>query len=86
MAQSSSDCTICLAGFYCLRGVSDPIACPEGYYCPETEKYPVACEKGSFRATTGAASKSDCTPCTAGKVCSQTGLTAPDKDCDAGFY
>lgn len=86
VAQSVSDCTPCPAGSYCLRGVSDPIACPEGYYCPASEPYPVACEKGSFRATTGAALITDCTPCTAGKVCSQTGLTAPDKDCDAGFY
>lgn len=86
VAQSVSDCAACPAGKYCLRGVAEPIDCPIGYYCPASEPYPVACEKGSFRATVGAAAVTDCTACTAGSVCSQTGLTAPDKDCDAGFY
>lgn len=69
-----------------MRGVTNPILCPAGYYCLQADLYPTPCEKGTFRATTGAATLADCTICTAGKVCSQPGLTAPDKNCDAGFY
>lgn len=86
VAYAFEKCTICPGGFYCLKGVTDPIACPVGFYCLEAELYPIPCEKGSFRATIGAALLSDCTTCTAGQICSHTTLTAPDKDCDAGFY
>ena len=85
-ASLASDWSTCTAGYYWLRGVVDPIIWPAGYYCIPTEPYPIPWDKGTFRATTGAASISDCTPCTAGKVCSQTAMTAPDKDWDAGFY
>ena len=86
VASEVANCTICPAGKYCLRGVSDPIDCPAGYYCPEADLYPIPCPKGTFRATVGAGPLSECTDCTGGKVCSQPGLTAPDKDCDAGYY
>ena len=86
VAISVSDCATCTNGNYCLRGVTNPIPWPVGYYCISAQPYPVPCEMGSFRATTGAAASTDCTPCTAGRVCTQTALTAPDKDWDAGFY
>jgi hypothetical protein len=78
-------CGACPAGSYCLRG-QDKADWPVGHYCPEADAYPIQCEKGSFRATVKATAIGDCTACTAGQVCSQTGLTAPDKACDAGFY
>ena len=85
-SDAIGDCTTCSAGKYCLRGSAGEVDCPAGFYCPSAQNYPVPCPKGTFRATTGAASVSDCTSCTAGSVCSLTGLTAPNDECDAGYY
>ena len=44
------------------------------------------CPLGTFKVDAGAASVDECTPCTEGYACGQTALTAPDLDCDPGYF
>ena len=60
--------------------------CPAGSYCPDSSNKPTPCPPGTFSATTGLQKVEDCTPCTAGKYCQGSGLTAVTGDCDAGYY
>lgn len=41
---------------------------------------------GTFGEQTGLRSDDECTPCTAGSYCAQTGLTTVEGDCAAGYY
>ena len=54
---------------------------PQGHYClegtyPSTEK---PCPEGTYRATPGARSEDECSPCSGGMACTTVGLTNPDK-------
>ncbi|CEM36103.1 unnamed protein product [Vitrella brassicaformis CCMP3155] len=57
--------------------------CPAGHYCPEATADPIECPTGTFQPAT---TSSECEPCTPGKACTAMGLSAPDADCDAGYY
>ena len=87
-ATASGSCLPCTAGSYCMEGTSSTTLtiCPLGNYCPTGSAIPTKCPRGTYRATTGATILGDCTNCDAGKVCSQDGLSAPDLDCDPGYY
>jgi len=41
---------------------------------------------GSFGPTANLVSAADCTPCTAGKRCPESGLMAAEEDCPAGYF
>ena len=85
----------CFAGFYCslkaIRG--DPTdaseggnECPEGSYCEEGSAAPVDCPKGTYSNVKRLTLESECTVCTSGFYCSQTGLNNPEGPCLAGYY
>ena len=86
-------CKGCPAGFYC-DSTKDPVvlyntsSCPTGHYCQEntTTQYEFPCPTGTFNNMTEKSQLSDCQPCLGGKYCSQTGLSEPEGDCDAGYY
>ena len=85
-AGAGNTCSACTAGNYCPVGSGVEVTCPQGYYCPAASEYPQKCPKGKYGASTGLAAESECTPCEAGKVCSQNGLQAPDGECDPGYF
>jgi hypothetical protein len=60
--------------------------CPVGHYCPAGSTGATTCPIGTFNAYTGGQDRSACTRCTAGYVCTSTGLSAPDGNCLAGYY
>ncbi len=60
--------------------------CPTGYYCPKGISNPIPCPPGTYSATTKISAASSCLSCTAGKYCSKGGLSAPEGDCGAGYY
>jgi hypothetical protein len=82
----ATTCSACPAGVWCPPGSDIQLDCPLGFYCDSVSNYPVMCPKGTYGATINLRSASDCTSCPAGKTCSQPGLTAPDGDCDAGYF
>jgi hypothetical protein len=62
------------------------IDCPQGYYCDGIQTQPIKCPRGTYGHIINLGSALECKPCDGGKTCSQNGLTAPDGDCDAGFF
>jgi hypothetical protein len=89
--QSSSQCTDCPAGQYCVPGQSLITGyCDAGFYCPSRSSGPTQepCPAGFRRTSTGARSSSDCTTCLAGSYCpegSSVGLACPQGAyCPAG--
>ena len=83
-----TSCLPCPAGSYCAGGSSTAtkIACPAGYYCLSGSATPTKCSPGTFNANPGGTTAAACIACTAGNVCTQYGLSAPDNQCDAGYY
>lgn len=79
-----------MQGYYCPENSTDftPYQCPTGHYCPNGTKdgYEFACPKGYYNDRKLAKSISDCTPCTPGYYCNQSGLTNPSAKCAAGWY
>ena len=78
----------CEAGFYCKTGVdtSRPNGitskgnggiCTAGNFCPEGTDNPVGCPRGTFSSSTGLKAQAECTDCTAGHYCNETGLESP---------
>jgi len=94
--MSDTDLTTkdCDAGYWCKgkAQVQNPtdgttgVACPIGYYCPSGILEPIGCPPGTFRATPGAKTSGDCTPCTSTKYCPNRAMTAVGTDCPAGYY
>ena len=81
------DCSICTSGYYCKdAGTANPVICPQGFYCPLGTKYPEPCPEGTYGAATGLTDSMSCTKCDAGKYCGKRNLTAPQDDCDEGYY
>ena len=54
--------SVCLLGYYCEEGTSDPTACPPG----------------TFGAATGLRNVTECTACTAGNYCQTPGLLSEE--------
>lgn len=89
-------CKDCTAGNYCYYpdfaggdfAIIAETTCPSGYYCPAKTGHPntFPCPPGTFRAATGAASASDCNPCTEKYYCPDYGMTvATTYPCGDGF-
>ena len=80
----------CLGGYICFGGstVPDPDGseCPKGSYCPSGAVSPQLCPPGTFLSVLGQTALSDCIPCTPGKYCGVSGLTAPGGNCHPGFF
>ncbi|CAK8677709.1 unnamed protein product [Clavelina lepadiformis] len=84
--EKASSCHNCPEGYQC-RGGQDRILCPIGFYCPNgTGLFPRSCPPGTYRASVGAATIDDCTPCDAGKYCDELNQTSSTKDCDPGYF
>ena len=84
---------ICPAGVECPGGVAvqpDLVQneCRSGYYCPQGDvnPYPVPCPIATYSNETGLKQVSQCSDCTAGYYCNETGLTDPSGECPGGYY
>ena len=88
--EGQTRCLPCEAGHYCPLGAVNfsTYPCPAGFYCPPSAASAKAhaCPPGTFSSSTGRTSLQDCQLCTAGKICSSTGLVAPDGVCAAGWF
>ena len=84
----------CFAGYYCVLKSSSPTPspsaiggpCPQGSYCVQGASNPTPCPKGTFGDRDKLPSESDCTICPPGQFCAQSGLSAPNGSCLAGYY
>eukprot|EP01135_Chromosphaera_perkinsii_P006890 Nk52_evm45s621 gene=Nk52_evmTU45s621 len=84
----------CAAGYYCkgsaitntpLDGTTGNI-CPKGHYCAIGVSLPTACPSGKYSQNTGNVDQNGCTPCAAGRYCSQSGGSGGDAPlCKEGF-
>ena len=81
-------CKNCTAGDYCPRlGTINPSVCSPGRYCPTgTGELQPKCPEGTFNPANSQDELSDCQLCTGGDVCSASGLSAPNDQCDAGYW
>ena len=86
---------LCAAGFYCVSGSDTPTPlsgpatgdeCPAGFYCLEGTEVPMPCPVGTFSNQLRLANVSECTQCTAGFYCNETGLVSPVGPCSAGYH
>lgn len=84
----------CNAGFYCVinqTSISPSLnvnggPCPQGTYCVEGTSQPESCPKGTYGDRDELPSLADCTLCPPGEYCAQSGLSAPNGSCLAGYY
>lgn len=84
----------CTARYFCTLGAAtstptDGITgniCQPGKYCETGSITGENCPKGTFSNKTGLGNSSECTLCTPGHYCAQTGLTEPNGLCWAGFF
>lgn len=86
----------CAAGYYCtsgsdmsmpdvgFTGIAGP--CTPGHYCRQQTSTPSPCPTGTFSNDTHLLDSSNCTLCSYGTYCGNTGLTQPSATCWAGFY
>ncbi|XP_043532727.1 zonadhesin isoform X4 [Chiloscyllium plagiosum] len=85
-----SDCKICLAGYFCLGGTSNPfpLKCPTGHFCPERTQFgeEYHCRPGTYNSLPGQQSPADCLICPPGQFCEGTGLSTPSGNCSKGWY
>jgi len=58
--------------------------CTPGHYCLEKAAYPQPCPLGTYNANSFL--DSNCDACDPGFACDDTGLAAPARVCDAGFF
>lgn len=72
---------LCNAGYVCVLGASEPTPtdnttgyeCLPGYYCPVGSSQGVKCPLGTFSNISGLENITECTPCTGGYYCENTG-------------
>ena len=78
----------CAPGYYCPPGSSlaRQVICPVGRYCPRMSPNPIPCPAGTFSSRLALQSASQCSPCTSGWSCNDTGLTSPSGPCSPGYY
>ena len=81
----SSVCLDCPPRYQCIRRVqADP--CPQGSYCPGKTGYnSFPCPNGTFGARQFLLSSSECTQCTSGSYCGETGLDKVSGPCKPGM-
>ena len=81
----SSVCLDCPPRYQCIRRVqADP--CPQGSYCPGKTGYNAfPCPNGTFGARQFLLSSSECTQCTSGSYCGETGLDKVSGPCKPGM-
>ena len=61
--------------------------CPRGYFCPNgTGSDWQACPPGTYGANSRLSEERECTPCDPGMFCRGTNLTAPNGECQQGYY
>lgn len=82
-AQSS--CDICPERFYCGTGVYAPQTCSKGSFCPAGSGVPQVCPVGTYNEQTGLMSSAECSTCTPGSYCGNTGLESPSGLCQSGY-
>lgn len=88
----------CDEGFYCIQGsyTATPTGtnnslgmigdvCTVGHYCPAGSSNPTPCPPGTFSRNTQNVQASDCFPCPAGFLCSESGIAVPHEMCPAGY-
>lgn len=88
-AGSEAGCTLCNAGYYCVREVTIAykVKCPAGHYCPEGEMYPRPCPKGTSNPWEKGDSVNKCQTCPAGTNCNKAGIARHENNlCPPGFY
>ena len=80
----------CFEGYFCSgKDSTDKPAtktCTTGHYCPTGSGIPVPCDAGTFNPNTLSTSSAACGSCTAGSYCGKNGLSAPEAQCDEGYY
>lgn len=86
----------CQAGYYCTSGSDSDTPgvsskgisgeCPAGHYCPSATANPVGCPMGTYSNKTRLQSDTECTKCSFGHYCGESGLIEPSGLCWAGFY
>ncbi|OAF67357.1 hypothetical protein A3Q56_04909, partial [Intoshia linei] len=85
--KMGENCIKCTKGYYCptVKTIT-PIKSQMGKYSPEASSSPIDCPKGTFLGDIERFDLTHCSKCTAGKACSVTGLSAPNLDCQPGYY
>ena len=84
----------CSAGYYCVSRSSSPTPalsaeggpCQQGTYCEQGASVETPCPKGTYGDRALLPSLADCTICPPGEFCAQSGLSAPNGSCLAGYY
>ncbi|CAN0384375.1 unnamed protein product, partial [Ectocarpus sp. 12 AP-2014] len=83
----AAECFNCPERYYCdgslPRGYEE---CPIGRYCETGTDVPTNCPAGTYGAQAGLGFESECTACTPGYFCAETGLTAVEGPCAEGYY
>ena len=79
---------VCPAGFYCLNSTITPVICPMGSYCPANTMLPTQylCPVGTYSNISGIYDISECSDCPAGYSCETSGIIAPSRQCQAGYF
>lgn len=82
-------CLTCPGGYWCGPGTVDYnlTPCGLGIYCPPGTgtSTGVLCPQGTMGTVLAATHENDCTPCTPGYACMESGISAPSKQCAAGY-
>ena len=86
-----SRCKVCPEGKNCPRGTDFPEPCPRGMFCLQggdtvLRGVPKPCPRGTFGSRDGLKTKSECTDCTPGRYCVNSGLSNVTGLCAAGYY
>ena len=82
--NSSSNCTLCPAGYYCYSGSTHPIICPAGTFCNPGSSTYTNCPAGYYSPIKGLTNANDCLPCPLGNSCGvKSEIPTP---CTAGTY
>ena len=88
-AGSEAGCTLCNAGYYCVRevNIAYKVKCPPGHYCKEGEMYPRPCPKGTYNSTDKGDKIEKCQVCPAGTNCNKAGIAKHSNNlCPPGYY
>ena len=82
-----SSCKTCPRGYYCPNAATEtPTLCDAGYYCPTGTSNKIDCSEGTYNPLQGRWESTQCISCPPGKYCEGTANTAPDGDCNGGYY